>query len=300
LRAAEALAIPTVLVDRPIQVTLRRAWAQNSFWGKMKLLSLLFASVFETEEIPSAYIENLKTSNEMDIMMHELAEYLPAVKTVLVDERDRFLACRIWEAPGKIVLAVLGAGHLPGVRVHLENIANGKETTDTDSLCEVPEKRGIGRLFVYLIPLLIVALIVLGFVFGGRRTGGKMVVSWVLWNGALAAVGTLAALGHPLAVVAAAVTAPITSLTPVVGVGMVTGIVQAFFHKPKVNDLECLQTDAGSFRGWYRNRILRVLLVFLFSSLGSTVGTFLGGAGIIAAVSTFFSDFAAWVAHLFA
>ena len=124
LEKAEELGIPVSMVDRPIGVTLRRAWAKNSFIGKMKLLSVLLASAFSKEEKTSAEeIEKLKVNSEMDSMMTELSSYLPVVKEVLIDERDKFLASKIWETKGDKVLAVLGSGHLPGVIAHLEKIA---------------------------------------------------------------------------------------------------------------------------------------------------------------------------------
>ena len=52
------------------------------------------------------------------------------------------------------------------------------------------------------------------------------------------------------------------------------GIVQAWVYKPKVEDLQNMNTDVSSFKGWYKNRLLRVLLVFLLSSIGSSIGTF--------------------------
>nr|WP_180485660.1 TraB/GumN family protein [Treponema socranskii] len=225
MNTAAELGIPSVMVDRPIAVTLRRAWVKNSLWGKSKLISALIASAFDKEKISPEQIEALKKSNEMDSMMTELAEYLPAIKEVLINERDRYLASRIWEANGERVLAVLGAGHLPGVEI----------------------------------------------------------------ASALAALGTLAAGGHPITIVSAAVGAPVTSLTPVIGVGLVTGVVQAYFCKPKVSDMENLQADATSIKGWYRNRLLRVLLVFLLSTLGSSTGTFIAGADIVKSFGAFFA-----------
>lgn len=281
LNTATELNIPVAMVDRSIQTTLRRAWAKNSLWGKLKLLASLVASAFDKEEVSEEQIENLKNSNEMDMMMAELADYLPKVKEVLIDERDKFLACKIWEASGANVCAVLGAGHLPGVEAHLEKIAAGTETTDTTEIDTVPQKFGVGKFIGWLIPIIIIALIVAGFLRGGRNMGSEMILQWVVFNGGLAAVGALIALGHPFAILSAIVCAPLTSLTPVVGVGIVTGIVQAIFRKPKVADMEKLHEDANSLKGWYRNRILRVMLVFVLSSLGSSIGTFVGGAGMI-------------------
>lgn len=281
MNTAQELNIPVAMVDRSIQVTLRRAWAKNSFWGKMKLLASLVASIFDKEEITDEQIENLKNSNEMDVMMSELAEYLPAVKEVLIDERDRFLASKIWDASGKNICAVLGAGHLPGVEAYIEKVSKGEVTTDVSEIDSIPEKKGIGKFAGWIIPAVIVILIALGFIRGGKDLGSEMILRWVIFNGGLAAVGAVLALGHPIAVLSAIVSAPFTSLTPVVGVGLVTGIVQAFFKKPKVVDMEHLQDDTATIKGWYRNRIIRVLLVFMLSSIGSTIGTFVGGADLI-------------------
>ena len=289
MNTAAELGIPSVMVDRPIAVTLRRAWVKNSLWGKSKLISALIASALDKEKISPEQIEALKKSNEMDSMMTELAEYLPAIKEVLINERDRYLASRIWEANGERVLAVLGAGHLPGVEAYLKKIAAGDETTDTSDIEEVPPKTGLSKYAGWLIPIAIIALVALGFALGGKRIGSEMIGSWIFWNASLAALGTLAAGGHPITIVSAAVGAPVTSLTPVIGVGLVTGVVQAYFCKPKVSDMENLQADATSIKGWYRNRLLRVLLVFLLSTLGSSTGTFIAGADIVKSFGAFFA-----------
>ena len=138
ITVAEEMNVPAVMVDRPIQMTLKRAWAKNSLWGKCKLLAVLLSSAFEKSEISAEEIERLKNESEMDSMMNEIAEYLPAVKEVLIDERDRYLASRIWDAKvngeaAKKIVAVLGAGHLPGVVRHLEALAAGTVSSDTDN-----------------------------------------------------------------------------------------------------------------------------------------------------------------------
>jgi pheromone shutdown protein TraB len=80
-------------------------------------------------------IESLKSRNELDSMMTELADYLPSVKETLIDERDQYLAAKIWtaasalagsantdqgEAQPRRIIAVVGAGHLQGIKTHLE------------------------------------------------------------------------------------------------------------------------------------------------------------------------------------
>ena len=281
LTVSEELGIPVEMVDRPIQTTLRRAWAKNSLWGKLKLLSALFAAAFEKEEISAEQIESLKSSNEMDSMMDELAGYLPTVKEVLIDERDRYLASHIWNCKGKKVLAVLGAGHLPGVEKFLNGIASGEKNCDTADIEEVPAE-GVGaKIAGWIFPVVLIALIAAGFFTGGAKTSFDMLISWVLWNGSLAALGTLLALGHPLAIITGFVGAPLGTLNPFLAVGLFTGLVQAWVRKPKVEDMEHLADDASSLKGLYKNRIGRVLLVFFLSSLGGSIGNFIAVPALI-------------------
>lgn len=277
--AAKKLNIPVALVDRPIQTTLSRAWSLNSFWGKCKLLAALIASAFSKEEVSGEEIENLKNSSEMDSMMKELSDYMPGIKKVLIDERDRYLASKIWECKGNTVLAVLGAGHLPGVIEYLEKLASSV-SSDCSDIEVVPPKKKSSRVLGWIIPVIIVAAIAAGFIYGGMAKGSQMVGSWILWNAVLSAVGTIIAMGHPVTVLVAFVAAPITSLCPVIGVGMFTGLVQAVIQKPKVRDMELLQDEVSSVKGFYKNRILKVFLVFVLSTLGSAIGTFIAGADI--------------------
>ena len=281
MSAAEENNIRCSLVDRPIQITLKRAWGKNSFWGKCKLFSTLLASAFSKEEIDPAEIEKLKQRNEMDSMMNELSEYMPVIKEVLIDERDRYLASKIWDSEGKNVVAVLGAGHLAGVQAHLEKLGNGQEASSVKELEVLPKAGIFGKLLAFLIPACIIGLIVAGFVYGGLHAGTQILSTWFLWNAIPAAVLTAVAFGHPLAILVGFIGAPFTSLCPFVGIGFCTAIVQAIVCKPKVSDMENLQDDVSSVKGFYRNRILRTLLVFVLSSLGSTLGTFAGGADII-------------------
>lgn len=289
IATAEELHIPAVMVDRPIQMTLKRAWAMNSLWGKCKLLAVLISTAFDKEEVSPEQIENLKNDGALDSMMNEIADYLPAVKSVLIDERDQYLASRIWETaisgePAKKVVAVLGAGHLPGVERHLQALAKGEESSDTTEISKVPPA-GIGSKIAGLIfPVAIVALVVAGFFTGGAKASLDMVIQWILWNGFLSAFGALVAGGHILTILAGFVGAPIATLNPVIGVGMFTGLVQAWIRKPKVEDMEFLVEDAGTFKGYYKNRILRVLLVFMLSSVGGVIGNFIAVPSLFASI----------------
>ena len=280
MQTAEELNIPCTMVDRPIQITFKRAWAKNNLWGKCKLISALLASALSKEEVSSQEIENLKSKSEMDSMMSDLSDFMPTVKQVLIDERDQYLASHIWDSPGNNLVAVLGAGHIPGVVSHLNNIATNKESTDTSEISSIPQKTIGSKILAWMIPVAIVALIVLGYVFGGKKIGNDMIKSWILWNSSLAAIGALIAWGHPLTILVSLIASPFTSLCPFIGVGFVSGFVQTLLCRPKVANLETLSDDVGKFTGWYKNRILRVFLVLILTTIGSSFGSWISLADI--------------------
>ena len=288
INTANQMNISSVMVDRPIQITLKRAWAKNSFWGKCKLFALLISSAFSKEEVDPSEIENLKNSSEMDSMMEELAKEMPVIKKVLIDERDEYLASKIWDAKGENIVAVLGAGHLPGVEKHLHKLATGEKTSDVDEISAIPPKSVLSKIAAWIIPALIIGLIAAGFVYGGRKAGAQLLTTWFLWNAIPAALLSIIALAHPITILVAFVAAPFTSLCPFIGIGFCTAIVQALVCKPKVSDMESLQDDVGSVKTFYKNRILRVLLVFILSTLGSALGTFAGGSNVIAKLLSIF------------
>jgi pheromone shutdown-related protein TraB len=272
---AAGLGIPYTFCDREVQTTLRRAWARCGFWSKSKLLASLVSSAFITEKLSETEIENLKNRSELDGMMAELADYLPSVKETLIDERDRYLAAKIWAGSTGKQVAVVGAGHLIGIKSHLERIAAGEEDADVSELDQIPPASVLSKAAGWIIPLLIVAIIVLGFFRVGAGVSLAMLLRWVLWNGSLAALGTLIALGHPLSILVSFVGAPIATINPFIGVGLFSGITEATMRKPRVTDAETISDDVGSLRGIYRNRITRALLVFLLSSVGGMVGNFI-------------------------
>ncbi len=126
IQTAERLGIPTALCDRDIQITLRRAWARSSFWGKNKLLAALLSSVLSSEKLTPEQIEELKKKNELESMMEELAGYLPSVKEVLIDERDQYLAQNIYAQPEKKNPCCSGSRACPGDRPLASGLASRK------------------------------------------------------------------------------------------------------------------------------------------------------------------------------
>ncbi|MBE0618554.1 MAG: TraB/GumN family protein [Proteobacteria bacterium] len=269
--AAEEHQAVVELVDRPIRTTLLRAWRRTGFWKKISLASALLASAFESPELDEEDLAALREKDALSALLEEVGEALPAAKEILIDERDRYMAGRIRGAAGQTVVAVVGAGHLPGITRELQREIPTSELAELDS---IPARTSLSRLIPWLIPSVVIALFVFGFFFGDVSKVREAAWAWVLANGSLAALGAFLALGHPLTIAAAFVAAPITSLNPTVGAGMVTGVVQAWAGKPRVRDLENLLDDLTHWKGWWANRVSRVLLVFFFSNLGSSIGTF--------------------------
>ena len=274
LSAADEMGIPFEFADRDIQVTLRRAWAKTGLWGKLKMLSAMLSSVFTRAKFGEEEIERLKERNALEEMMQELSAFLPQAKEVLIDERDRYLATKIYAAEGRTVVAVVGAGHLQGIESTIRRLASGELSEDVSDLEVVPPRGLVSRILPWSVPAVIVGLFVAGFFRSGVELSLRMLWKWVLINGTLSAIGSLAALAHPVTILAAFLAAPVTSMNPTIGVGIVTGIVEAAMRKPLVSDFENLTEDTTSLRGFFRNRFTHILVVFFLSSVGSSIGTF--------------------------
>ena len=273
--AAEEAGIPFSYCDREVQVTLKRAWSKSGLWNKSKLLASLVESAFSNEKLTEAEVEKLKEKNELDSMMSELASFLPSVKEVLIDERDRFLASRIFLSSEALVVAVVGAGHLDGIEAWLKRLDAGEVTPDTSDIEAAPKPSKAGKIAGWAIPAIIVGFIILGFFKSGTTASLAMLLRWVLLNGSLAALGSALCLAHPLTILFSFVMAPVATLNPFVGVGLFAGLAEAFLRKPRVSDLENLAADVSSLKGFYKNRVTKILLIFFMSSLGGMIGNFI-------------------------
>ncbi len=258
------------LIDREIRTTLLRAWRKTGLWKKLQVFAALFSGLFESQELDEEQLTALRQGDTLTAMLDEMGDILPSMKTVLVDERDQYMAEHLRQAPGKRLVAVVGAAHVPGIRRRLAEPGNPDCIAE---LSQIPPKPLLSRVLPWVIPAVVLGLFVVGFLFGDRSRLTEAAIAWVLANGLFSAAGTVLALGHPLTVVTAFIAAPITSLNPTIGAGFVTGLVQAMIAGPTVRDLEEAGDDLATARGWWSNRLTRVLLVFFFSSLGSSLGT---------------------------
>lgn len=255
------------LADRDIRVTLSRIWRVMGLWDKLKVLFQLALSLGEVDEISEQDVEAMKQEDMLQLLLADVGKSLPVLREILIDERDRYLAQKIKTAPGKKIVAVVGAGHIAGIKHHWS------QEIDLNELETIPPKRLFGTIVKWGLPLAILALVVAGFFFGGAATGTNMITWWVLANGVMAGLGAIVALAHPVTVLSSVMAAPLTSLNPMIAAGWVSGLVEAFSRKPKVKDLENLPNDILSIKGFWRNKVTRILLVVVFTNLGSTIGT---------------------------
>ena len=268
IQAAEVVGAPIHLADRDIRTTLARTWHLMGLWTKIKLLAQFLSSVGELGDIKEEDIENMKRKDVLETLLSEIGESFPEIRRILIDERDQYLAHKIRNAPGKRIVAVVGAGHVPGVQRYWE------KPVDTDMLDQMPPRGKLSGFLKWGIPALIVGLVILGFFTSGASTGIHMIKWWILANAILAGLGATIALGHPLTVLSAIIASPLTSLNPMMAAGWVSGLVETFLRKPKVRDFENLPKDISSLKGFWRNKITRILLVVAFTNIGSSLGTF--------------------------
>lgn len=265
-----------VLADRSIETTLKRVWGALSFWNRLDLLGQVIAGLFVREKIDNSTIEKLKEKDQLEAAMQAFASAFPAVKKTLIDERDVYLAEKIRTAPGTTVVAVVGAGHVAGISALIT------EPHNLAPLESIPPRSLWPTVMKWAIPGLIVGLFIFGFFKGGGPDPAISIYIWIVVNGILAALGAAIAFAHPLTILASFVAAPVTSLNPTIGAGIVAGMVQAWVKKPTVADLEMLSESITTVKGFWGNPVSRILLVVALVSLGSSVGTFISGGWIAA------------------
>jgi pheromone shutdown-related protein TraB len=275
---AKALELKSICIDRDIRTTLKRAWARASWWSITKVFFALIASIFDTKKVSSEEIEKLKEKDVLSAALEEFSELLPDVKTSLIDERDSYMAQKLLDAPGKNILAIVGAGHVPGMLRELY------KSNSIEELDKIPEKTGLSKFSGWIFPSIIISLVVVGFFVGGKDTSTQMVLSWVLFTGGFAALGAIISLAHPISILVAFIMAPLTTLHPLLAAGWFSGMSEAYFRKPRIEDLESVSDDLNSFSGWWKNRVSRVLLVVMFSNLGAALGSVVGATSIVRSI----------------
>ncbi len=276
-QTANKLNIPIELCDRDVRITLKRAWNSMTLWQKLKFMTSGLAGVFDDDEISEEKLNEIKQKDVLSELMNELGKTLPVLKQVLIDERDVYLAEKIRRANGNKIVAVVGAGHVSGMLKIIES----NEERELESIEQIPPASPLVKIFGWGIPIVIVGSIAYIGYTQGLTEAGENAIFWFLANGIPSAIGTAIALGHPLTVLAAFLAAPFTSLTPVIGAGYVAAFIQAYLVPPKVKEFQAVSEDIAKAKMWWKNKLLRIFLVFILSGVGSAIGTYVGAYEII-------------------
>lgn len=295
IKSAEERNIKLELIDRNIKITFGRIWNSLKFSEKFKLLISLVMSLFDETKITKEDLEEIKQQDFIASALNEMGSEFSGVKKVLVDERDTYMAQKIMSSQGSIILAVIGAAHAEGI---IKNINSAQEKTaqqasaasppsiDTNTgidiavLEKIPEKKKTGKIISWSIPVVIIVLIALTFK-QDVSIGLKQVMWWYIITGTCSAIGVLLALGHPLSMLTAFVMAPIAVLNPILATGWFAGLAEAYIKKPVVNDFDKLYDDVETLKGFWSNKITKILLVTAFANLGTIAGTIISGMNII-------------------
>jgi pheromone shutdown-related protein TraB len=277
---AESLNIPVALCDRDVRITLRRAWAALSLFEKAKLASAALLGFTEEPQLDEAELRRIRDRDVLSELMDELGRVMPPLRRVLITERDGYLAQKIRETPGAKLVVVVGAGHIAGMKLALTHDL----AVDMAEITRVPELPRMWKALGWGLPALLMAAIASIGLTKGAAAAGHSMEYWVLANSIPAALGSLLALAHPLTVLAAFIAAPFTSLLPLVGVGHVSAFVQAYVYPPRVHEFSSVSEDITVAGLWWRSRLLRVLLVFLLSTIGGLIGVSIGGARVLSSL----------------
>jgi pheromone shutdown-related protein TraB len=273
--AARATGSRVELVDRDINITLKRTWANVGLWKRSMLLSSLlvgFGDDKDAEPVTKESIEKLKEQRALSEMLTELSKAMPEVKVPLIDERDEYLADSIRKAGSgaSSVVAVVGAAHVPGIKAHW-----GRDI-DRAKLEKLPPPSKLWTAVKWLIPILFLVALVWGWRSSNSHSLYEMMVAWIAPTSIGAGVMTLLGGGHLLTILTALVVAPVCAIHPLLGTAMFTGLVEAWLRKPSVGDCERLPDDIQSLRGFWRNPVTRILLIAILSGLGTAIGFWIG------------------------
>ena len=270
IEACEDLNIPIALIDREINITLQRALNKMGFMEKAKFAYGLLLSIFGLDDDEDDIdIEELKKSETIDDMMEIFKDEAPSVYEVLVHERDAYLAGRIMQIPHEKVIAVVGAGHRPGIEKYLDN---PETLPDLRDLEVINEKKGIPllKILIAMIPILFVVIFFLAFFNGINITGN--IYEFIVISMLMGFIGSILSGSKIQSAIVGGVVAPLTIIHPLLAAGWFSGLTEAKFRKVRNSDIKNL-TKIESLRDLWNNNIFRILLVVIGTNLGVSLAT---------------------------
>ncbi len=275
VNSAEKSGAKLALVDRDSQITFKRFWRLIPL-RKKALFPHAFGKVIEGAEDSKEEMKKLLNSENFEPIFEQLQQTYPELWESFLIERDLYMSTKILNEEGEKIVVVIGQAHLNGVE---KNIKENRKA-NIEELDGLPPKLWSTRVLESIIPLIIIGLLIYSFVLG-MDIGINQIIRWGIWNGGVAALFTVLAFANPLTVITSLVFAPLATLLPMVSIGVFSAIVEATIKKPKVHDFQTMDEDLLSIKKIYKNRVLRIFLVFILASIGGTVGNIIGGLDII-------------------
>ncbi|HMO01766.1 MAG TPA: TraB/GumN family protein [Oligoflexia bacterium] len=273
IEAAKEVGAEIILADREIKITLRRAFAKLSWFAIGKLIVSLIFSSFDRKQISREEIERIKSADALDELLREFSKELPELKETLITERDKFISNKIATATSSSIVVIIGAGHIPGVKHYL---LEGVTSEEISKLTVLPSRSPTIRIISWLFLAFFLAFFIYGFLTGGGAKVNDLFWSWILISSLSGAIGAAIALAHPLSVLATALSAPLIAPHPMVRVGWITGLVEAYFRRPRVSDLENILEDITTLGGIYRNRLCKILILIAIVNTTVLIGSIYG------------------------
>ncbi len=283
---AETRFLPCWMVDREVGTTLRRAWRGVRLRERLAILGNLVGSLFSHDDPEEDDIEALKGGDMLESAFAEFAQDAGSLYTALIDERDAYMAARLQQQI-KInpeihrVLVVIGAGHLSGLVEQLQK-ADSDPVSKLQKLDRIPPAPSWPKWLAFGTVAAVFALIGYAF-YQSPQLGISALRDWIVLTGGLAAVGALVAGAHPLTIVVSFVTAPFKPIR-ILPTGAFAAMSELAIRRPQVADFEALRQDLSDWRGWWRNRVARTLLIFILVNLGTIAGEYIAGIHILRAV----------------
>jgi len=277
LLAAQKQNTQTSLIDRDIQITLKRAAQKLHWYSKIRLFSELIVGLFVREEIDSKQIEEMKQTDIFKNILESLPPAYHNIKKTLIDERDEYMSQKIRdlalnsEEPPKKILAVVGAGHLAGMEIHLFKENNLK------SLTHLKKKSFWSKVVSWSIPILILlgGMLILSYFMKKNIDIQNAITTWIVVKCSVTAIMSAIWMPHITAWIAATLMSPISNFVPVIKAGWIAALFEAIFRKPLVTDFEMLADATDHFKTFYRNRVLRIFSIFFLTEFSRLIGTIL-------------------------
>lgn len=267
---AEQRGIGYSLIDRDISETFERLREDLGLWEKINLVGSLFAEEVDID------VEELKDEDMLGSIVKELEDEFPSIKKVFLDERNSHMVERLLEQEFEHAVVVVGAAHVEGMVEELEGVKT--EVVKQEQRLKVPWM----KLLKYGLPVFIIGGLSYSFYKIGFSTGVSATGFWILSNGILAMLGAIIARSHLSTWIISFLAAPLTSLDPAIGAGMVASYFEGKFYPPRVEELESI-AYTENYRDLWSNQVGRILLTFLFVTIGSAAATFIS-AGYIASL----------------